>query len=633
MKWKLLIFSAIVLFFIVDVIEPVFGVTSYPINSQRLNDIPTYCIVEPSGLSAADRGKYINMAKEGVSEWSTALQNNDPANSALWEIYSKVISSTDSTNNCDITIHFKGEVKQLSGGGFTTIGLFSPSTQSIDIAYKNLTVGKIYNIILHEIGHSIGLGHYVSDDDEVNKKWYSGDVFSPSIMIPTTNRVPSMMGITNADVNRVFSMYGSDGFYAFSPTTPSIPGSPYIPTPITPVKPIIPIKPFDIIEISQEQIIVKKYDTTYVKISGQIDDSIFHQGNPVYVIVKKPGYGFDTHKIQTTSKGYFELPLVFDNNSEKGWYEVEASYLEHMDTSMNFDFKVSSEHISTPSIKNYATPEPKFTSNSGNFGKYFDNISIESKGNEFTVNSHLSKNLPTKSSIKIIAENACPSKKEIFDKDFMHSPGERISFSFNQLSNNKPTTCTIHFTITNFDGRLLDTVKIDYDSQSKKQIIKQLPKSLETKYNQPTKPIFTEGQKEYLIKQIDVNSVSMLKLKDRMDTTWSYLDSAKSKYTDSQSKQHVTKAWNLYNKLYDQKSNTIQNLDDVTSDYLRLEEQKNNIGKNYFNDFSTKLAGINYEITKIGTDMKYISQELDHAEKAQHSQKQKEEKQCFLFWC
>lgn len=631
MNWKLIVFSAIILFFVVDTIEPVFGITTYPTISQRLHNIPTYCIVEPSGLSAADRGTYVNMAKEGVSEWSLMLQNNAPTNSALWQIYSKVISSSDSTQNCDITIHFKDKVEQISDNGFVTIGLFSTYTQSIDIAYKNLTVGKIYNIILHEIGHSIGLGHYVSDDDEVNKKWYSGDVFSPSIMIPTTNHVPSMMGITNVDIDKVYSIYGSNGFNAFSPTAPTIPSTPL--TPITPVKPLIPVNPFDSIAISQEQIYVKKYESTYVKISGQIDDGILHQGSSVYVIVKKPSYGFDTHKIQTTSTGYFELPLVFDSTSEKGWYEVEASYLEHMDNSMNFDFKVSTVSQSAPTIKNPVIPEPRFTPNSGKFGQYFDSISIESKENDFTINAKLSNSLPTKSSIKIKAENACPFKKEIFEKDFLFSPGKNISFSFYQLSNGKPTTCTIHFTVSDFNGRFLDSTQIDYNSQTKKQIPKPVQKSPQSSYSLPEKVLFSENQKQSITKQIDSNSVSLLKLKDGMDTTWGYLDDAKTKYTDSQSKQHVTKAWNLYNKLYDQRQNAMENLNDVTSNYLRLEEQKSNSVNNYFNEFSTKLNLINSEISKIGSDMKYISQELEYAEKAQNSQKQKEAKQCFLFWC
>ena len=289
--------SIVVLFFLINTIEPVFGEISYPSLNQRLKDLPTYCIVEPNGLTASDRGKYVRLAVDGVSEWDTKLQGYETVNPSIWKIKSKIISSSDDKSGCSIVMNFKKTVKQISADGKTTIGIFRSSTQSIDIATENLSLKKIYNVIIHEIGHSIGLGHYVSDDNEENKKWYTGKVFSPSIMIPTTNNVPSMMTVMGTDLNKVREIYGSEGFYAFSPkSVPSFPGTP-TPSPIIPIKPIIPINPFKSIEISNEQIIVKPYETKYVKISGQIDDSIFHQGQPVYVLVKKPDYSFDAHKL------------------------------------------------------------------------------------------------------------------------------------------------------------------------------------------------------------------------------------------------------------------------------------------------------------------------------------------------
>ena len=169
MKPVIIIAIAIVLLFIP---LSVFAEISYPTNSQRLKELPTYCIVEPSGLTASNRGQYINLAVKGVSEWNTKLQGYESINPAIWKINSKIISSSDSTNNCSIVMYFQETVQQLhTDGKTTTIGIFRGSSQSIEIAFKNLNVGKIYNIIIHEIGHSLGLGHYVSDDDEVNTKW------------------------------------------------------------------------------------------------------------------------------------------------------------------------------------------------------------------------------------------------------------------------------------------------------------------------------------------------------------------------------------------------------------------------------------------------------------------------------
>ena len=148
-----------------------------------------------------------------------------------------------------------------------------------------------------------------------------------------------------------------------------------------------------------------------------------------------------------------------------------------------------------------------------------------------------------------------------------------------------------------------------------------------------TSPIFTENQKKILTQKIDSASVSILELKDGMNISWKYLKEAEQKYTNSKAKQHVEKAWQVYNKLYDKRYNTNEDLDKVVENYLRLENQEKSSNYNYHYQLSSKLSEINSEISIIGSDMKYISQELDYAEKAHNSQKTASEKQCFLFWC
>jgi len=634
MKSLAIIGIIVVLFFLVDTIEPVFGVISYPANHQRLQDIPTYCIVKPSGLTTTQTASLVNSGITGVNAWSSQLKNIKSTNPDVWTINTKTISSSESTSGCDITIYFKETVRQLHDDeSITTVGLFSPSTQSIQIAYKGWNLGKIYNIMLHEIGHSFGLGHYVSDDNEENKKFYSGTTQAPSIMVPITHNNPDLVSITSVDISKVFSLYGSKGFYALS--TEIIPTPLFPTTPTNPISPIIPVKPFESIQISNDKIITSKYDTSYVKITGQIHEEVYRKGFPVYINVKNPDTGFTTYKIRTTSTGYFELPLVFDGKSQKGWYKVEASYFEHTDYEMDFNFKVVSEFSQNqlPKTKNFSFPEPKTSGNNSKYGKYFDDISIKVIGDKYTVTSKLNTNLPSKQ-IRITAENECPFKKQVYEKDFRSSMGAKTSFSFYQLSHGKPTNCSIHFTITDFEGRLLDSTKADYNSQTKKQITSNV-KTETTKFvnNENNNPIFSTDQKQKMTKKIDTASVSILKLKDGLNVSKNSLYDADKKYTNSESKNHVEKAWQVYNKLNDKRINSMNALNVIVETYLNLENKQKTSNWNYYNQYTNNLKTINSAITSIGNDMKYISQELDYAEKVQNEEKSKQAKQCSWFWC
>ena len=624
MKPVIIIAIIVVLFFVVDAIEPVFGEIAYPSLNQRLHDLPTYCIVEPNGYTASNRGKYVNMAVKGVSEWDTKLQGYEIINPSIWKMKSKIISSSADTSGCSIVMSFKNNVEQISGEGKYTIGIFRSASQSIEIATQGLSFEKIYNVIIHEIGHSIGLGHYVSDDNDENKKWYSGKEFSPSIMIPTTNSNPSLMTIMGTDLNKVRAIYGSEGFYAFSSKSAPLIPTP-MPTPIVPIEPIIPINPFESITISNELIVVKKYESNYAKIIGQIDEDVFLKGHPLYVLVKKPDHSFDTHKIQSTSTGYFELPLVFDDKSTKGWYSVEASYLEHIDRSMNFDFKVVSEYSQNtpPKTKNFSFPTPEISSGPSKYGKYFDDISIKVNGDKYTVTYQLSKNLPSKQ-IRITAENECPFKKQVYEKDFRNSMGSKTSFSFYQSSHGKPTDCSIHFTVTDFEGRLLDSTKADYNSQTKKQNdLFSETKKPENKIN--NNPIFTDVQKQKMKLQNEaaiLQQESYSKLEDFKNDVLVSKKSLEQVSSNSPEQQKtLDKAWKLL------KSNQII-LKNMTE---RFQKGDGEISNEKYDRVSYLFDIRSHESKSIGENLVEISRLIE--ESKSQIKEESAPQSCFLMWC
>jgi len=225
---------------------------------------------------------------------------------------------------------------------------------------------------LHEVGHSFGLDHYVSDDDDINRSWRTGFDSPPSVMIPTQHTAPGLQKITDFDIQKVRSIYGTDGFFAFAaipvpePTPIPIPEPTPIPipepTPIPipePTPPIIPVLPFESMTISGEKIVINTFETKLFKISGAIAEDNYLRGHPVILTVHKPDLSVEVLKIVITRVGYFETLLRFDKDSQVGFYSISASYIEHVDKDMDIIFEVIKEETSTNSpVITSSTPEP-----------------------------------------------------------------------------------------------------------------------------------------------------------------------------------------------------------------------------------------------------------------------------------
>jgi hypothetical protein len=95
-------------------------------------------------------------------------------------------------------------------------------------------------------------------------------------------------------------------------------------------------------------------------------------------------------------------------------------------------------------------------------GTYLEQITIKNQNFDYTITAKLGPKSPDTSSIRITAENECPFKKQIFQKDFQNRLGTDVSFSFHQLSQSKPSECTIHFTLSSFQGQELETIAANY---------------------------------------------------------------------------------------------------------------------------------------------------------------------------
>ena len=338
-------------------IQPIFAEIFFPSTNFRLYNVPTYCVVIPNdAISEQQKNQWTSLAENAVLAWEEKLKNVEEINDNLWDVNVKIVTE-DESENCGINIIFKDK-PSLTG---TIAGFFTWPPGSVTIYYLQLELcglftcyddetfvsdDVIYAVTLHEIGHSFGLDHYVSDDIDTNSKWQSSSSTPPSIMIPTIHNNPSLQEITNADTSKVREIYGSEGFYAFS----SIPIPEPTPEP-TPeiIQPIIPDRPFSALKTSEKIIEVQDHQQQIIKISGSVSDDNLLRGHPVIITIHKPDQSIQILKTGTANSGYFETLLIFDKNSLRGNYQVSASYIEHVDKSMDVSFEIV-DKITSPEI-------------------------------------------------------------------------------------------------------------------------------------------------------------------------------------------------------------------------------------------------------------------------------------------
>ena len=356
---------------------------SFPSNSFRLDGPPTYCGIDVSDSIATvqQRQSWMNLAENSVREWGIKLQSSETVNKAVWEMnYIGVSTEEEYLNSgCNIPIVFKPYPDQ-SEHLYTKVGQFSYPPGFLQMFYLQpthclttngefipcydeevfLSNEHIFNILLHEIGHSLSLDHYVSDDNEQNKKWHTEDP-APSIMIPTTHSIPSLEKITDVDIEKVRSIYGANGFYAFSPLLVPTPTPTPIPIPIPrpePEVPLAPILPFDKVNVSYDIVEVEKYKQQTIRIIGDISKDVFLKGVPVYLTIFKPDLTTEVLKIFPTRKGHFETILLFDHNSLRGFYNIEAYYLDNHDKNVDVSFEVVDKGAASTKM---IVPEPSTT--------------------------------------------------------------------------------------------------------------------------------------------------------------------------------------------------------------------------------------------------------------------------------
>ena len=216
----------------------------------RVNTIPTICALEPQPDAKFSKlgSQLLEKTENAVLDWKTKL-NAANGRHPIWNInLIKIpIGQQNGFNytKCDITIHYlpKPETKDEE---FVALGVTIPNFETgktnIEIYYLDFqpnyrmvewtqgdttyytyvyepyytgyvgTDTELSSTISHEIGHSLGLGHYTVSEDE-RQRIVSGLEDMPSIMIDTATILGvTHYDITTLDINEIKSIYGDGGF-------------------------------------------------------------------------------------------------------------------------------------------------------------------------------------------------------------------------------------------------------------------------------------------------------------------------------------------------------------------------------------------------------------------------------------
>ena len=320
---------------------------TYPTINQRLTEIPTYCAVESisDDIESSEMDEMMAKSELAVMAWKEKLQESELINKEFWDMKFKKIGKNESvTDDCTITILFRDD-PEFSGSLLSkTLGAFMRN--SIYVYYENQQsiygdkwMDGIFKTIIHEMGHTFGLGHYTTDDNDYNRKVATRDQSPPSIMFAPAHINPDVRKITEIDVQLVRSIYGSYGFHAFSEQRPS---EIIIENPILPLDPTYP---FESTEISKNNVQLFRHQDTMITISGQINNVVYMSGHPVFILVTSPDLSVQVLKVKPTRDGFFETYMNFNYKSLPGKYSIEFAYLDKIDQSKNLVFDVEQTDI------------------------------------------------------------------------------------------------------------------------------------------------------------------------------------------------------------------------------------------------------------------------------------------------
>lgn len=225
----------------------------YQYENFKLNYEPTICEVEPNDTRFSNLAQtLVTITHDGVQDWMAQLNNG--YENPVWEISEIVMPPSNHISldqACNVAIVYESQELDYCGTTFNEMyfpcgsifnGITIPNSQTgsalVFIPYLMPVYGQmceyekngikyalicrsqteienrtgLLKAIEHEIGHSMGLGHFIANSSSEAGRWVAGTEPVPSVMVSGQQGNIENARVTARDADVVRVIYGSDGF-------------------------------------------------------------------------------------------------------------------------------------------------------------------------------------------------------------------------------------------------------------------------------------------------------------------------------------------------------------------------------------------------------------------------------------